>query len=130
MTTSAALPDDEPPALRVVSHGLRTGHGLEVKLAPEKQRSSHIDLPVTVAPAASRRVTAVASRRGTKPSTVAEPLVIGTPATLTLSLMATVLPASGPCPAPGIEVRTYQAPSGLSSGSDHCRCGVSGAVAA
>ena len=70
VTTSTALPADDPPALRLGSHGLRTGHGFEVKLAPEKQRSSHIDLPVIVAPASSSRVTMVASRRGTKPSTV------------------------------------------------------------
>ena len=108
---------------------MRTGHGFEVKLAPEKQRSSHIDFPVIVAPASSNRVTTVASRRGTKPSTVAEPFVIGRPATLTLSLIATDLPASGPWAAPGIDVVTYQAPSGLSVGSAHTRCGVSGAVA-
>ena len=77
--------------------------------APEKHRSSHTALPATVAPASSRRRTIVASVRGTKPSTVAEPLVIGTPATAVLSFTATVRPASGPPPVPVIEVVTYQA---------------------
>jgi hypothetical protein len=129
-TTSATLPLDEPPALRVGSQGLRTGQGCDVKLAPEKHRSSHTDLPAMVAPAASSRVTTVASRVGTKPATVRDPLVMGTPATDTLSLIATVLPASGPPGSPGMEVVTYQAPSGLSAGSDHSRSGATGADAA
>ena len=58
-------------------------------LAPEKQRSSQTALPATVAPAASSRVTTVASRDGTNPSTVFEPFIIGTPATSTLSFTAT-----------------------------------------
>ncbi len=63
-TTSAALPLDEPPAERVSSHGLRTGPVREVCEPPEKQRSSQTDLPAMVAPAASIRVTTVASRSG------------------------------------------------------------------
>lgn len=75
----AALPLDEPPALRAGSHGLRTGAGHDVKLAPEKQRFSHTDFPATLAPASSGRVTTVASRAGTNPSTDDEPFAIGTP---------------------------------------------------
>ena len=62
--TSAALPEEDPPAERVSSHGLRTGPVREVCEPPEKQRSSQTDLPAIVAPAASTRVTMVASRRG------------------------------------------------------------------
>ena len=113
--TSAALPLDEPPAERVRSHGLRTGPVREVWLPPEKHRSSHTAFPVIVAPAASKRVTTVASRVGTKPSTVSEPFIIGTPATMMLSLMATVRPANGPSVASWISVVTYHAPSGLSA---------------
>jgi hypothetical protein len=40
---------------------------------------------------------------------VADPFIIGTPATQTLSLMATVLPANLPPAAPVIVVFTYQA---------------------
>jgi hypothetical protein len=65
MATSAVLPLDEPPVVRVVSHGLRTGPLSEVWLAPDKQRFSQTDLPTTVAPASSRRVTTVASYLGT-----------------------------------------------------------------
>ncbi len=129
--TSAALPLDEPPAERVGSHGLRTGPVRDVWLPPEKQRSSHTALPMIVAPAASRRVTTVASRVGTKPSRVSEPFIIGTPATMMLSLIATVRPDSGPSSVSWIAVVTYQAPSGLSAsaGRDHGRsAGGAGAV--
>src|SRR6478752_2170366 len=112
--TRAALPDDEPPVVRSLSHGFRTGPVTDVWLPPEKQRSSQTDLPVIVAPASSSRVTTVASTLGTNPSRVCEPFIIGTPATAVLSLTATVRPASGPSSAPRISVRTYQAPSGLS----------------
>src|ERR671927_1485164 len=113
--TSAALPLELPPVVRDGSHGLRTGPVTEVWLPPEKQRSSQTDLPAIVAPAPSRRVTTVASSRGTNPSTVCEPFIIGTPATSTLSLTATVRPANGPSAAPRISVVTYQAPRGLSA---------------
>ena len=93
---------------------MRTGPVREVWLPPEKHRSSQTVLPVIVAPAASKRVTTVASRVGTKPSTVSEPFIIGTPATMMLSLMATVRPANGPSMDSWISVVTYHAPSGLS----------------
>jgi hypothetical protein len=105
---------------------LRTGPGHDVKLPPEKHRSSHVDLPAIVAPAASSRRTTVASRLGTKPSIDAEPLTIGTPATAMLSFTATVRPASGPSAVSVIAVRTDHALSGLSTGSDDSRTGTSG----
>jgi len=128
---SAALPLEEPPALRVVSQGFSTSPVEAVIDAPAKQRSSHTALPAIVAPASSRRRTMVASVEGTNPSTVAEPLVIGTPATAVLSLIATVRPASGPSPPSVIEVVTYQALNGLSAGSGRLqeRAGAVGAVA-
>src|SRR3954451_9532357 len=83
--TSAALPLELPPVVREGSHGLRTGPVTEVWLPPEKDRSSQTDLPLTVAPASSSRLTTVASRLGTKPASVCEPFIIGTPATAVLS---------------------------------------------
>src|ERR1700739_5179697 len=73
--TSAALPLDDPPVSRVVSHGLLTGPGAEVKLDPEAQRSSQTLLPVIVAPAASSRSTTVASRLGAKASRARGPVI-------------------------------------------------------
>src|SRR5919205_3281684 len=128
--TSAALPLELPPVVRVGSHGLRTGPVAEVWLPPEKQRSSQTDLPATVAPASSSRVTTVASSDGTNPSRVCEPFIIGTPATAVLSLIATVRPASGPLSAPRISVRTYQAPSGFSASDGRLLVRSSGGVGA
>jgi hypothetical protein len=81
-----------------------------------------------VAPAPSTRVTTVASRRGMNPSTVADPFIMGSPATSMLSLMATRRPASGPSPVRS-SVVTYQAPSSLSASAGHRygRSGISGA---
>ncbi len=67
-------------------------------------------------PAASTRLTTVAFRRGTNPSTARDPFIIGTPATAMLSLITTSRPLSGSSPVGGIRVRTYHAPSGLSAG--------------
>src|SRR6202041_1843555 len=94
--SSAALPLEEPPADLLGSHGLRTGPVRDVCDPPEKQRSSQTAVPVIVAPAPSSLLTPGASRAGTKPPTVDDPFIIGTPATAVLSLIATVRPASGP----------------------------------
>ena len=94
-------------------------------LPPEKHRSSQTALPVITAPAASSRLTTVASRRGMKRCTAADPFIIGTPATAMLSLTATRRPASGPWPAPAISVVTYQAPSSFpaAAGQSYDRTG-------
>ena len=57
----------------------------------------------------------VASKSGTYPSSVEAPFIMGTPATMTLSLMATRLPLSFPPAAPLIDVLRYQALRGFSS---------------
>ena len=69
----------------------------------------------------------MASRCGMSPSTVAEPFIIGTPATAMLSLTATRRPESGPCLPVLMPAVTYQPPSGLASAAGHCqaRTGVS-----
>jgi hypothetical protein len=87
-----------------------------VWLPPEKHRLSQTALPRIVPPASRIRVTMVASMSGTYPSSTLVPFIMGTPATHTLSFMATVLPDRGPDGAPLISVRQYQAPKGLSSG--------------
>ena len=96
--------------------GCAPGRCATCELPPEKHRSSHTALPVIVAPAASSRVTTVASRVGTKPSTVAEPFIIGTPATIDVVLDRDRAPGQRAVAAPPvISVVTYQAPSGLSA---------------
>ena len=62
--TSAPLPLDEPPVVRLRSWGLRTGPVAQVWLPPEKHRFSHTALPRMRPPASRMRVTIVASISG------------------------------------------------------------------
>ena len=48
--TSTALPELDPPALRVGSEGLSTGPLAVVKLEPEKQRFSQVAFPAIMPP--------------------------------------------------------------------------------
>src|SRR5580658_733154 len=79
--TSAALPLEDPPVVRVRSCGLRTKPVSEVWLPKLIQKLSHTDLPVISAPASRSRVTTVASVAGTNPSRTFDPFIIGRPAT-------------------------------------------------
>ena len=85
-------------------------------LPPDMQKCSQCVLPMISAPASSKRVTTVASKSGMKPSIVAAPFIIGTPASMMLSFSATRLPLSLPREAPFTEVLRYQALRGFSSG--------------
>src|SRR6202050_5168378 len=75
--TSAALPLDDPPVVRVGSCGLSTKPVSAVWLPKLIQKLSQTDLPVISAPAARSRVTTVASVEGTKPSITLGPLISG-----------------------------------------------------
>jgi hypothetical protein len=63
--TSAALPEEEPPAEWLGRRGLRTGWGSLVWLPPDRQKHSQVALPTISPPASSMRVTMVASISGT-----------------------------------------------------------------
>jgi hypothetical protein len=63
--TTAADPDDDPPAEWPRRRGLCTGPRVLVWLPPERQKFSQCALPARVAPASSRRVTIVASTSAT-----------------------------------------------------------------
>src|SRR5215467_6039546 len=102
--TTAALPDDEPPAEYPGFRGFCTGPAALVWLPPEKQKYSQWTLPAIVPPASSMRVTIVASTSGTYPSSVDAPFIIGTPARQMLSLSAMRLPFNLPPGAPCISL--------------------------
>jgi hypothetical protein len=106
-------------------HGLCTGPVALVWLPPERQKNSQCALPAMVPPASSTRRATVASISGTKPSSVEEPFIIGTPASAMLSFSTTLRPLSGPLAAPRMSVLTYQALS-LFSSADGRRPGVRG----
>src|SRR5262245_31699792 len=94
--TSAALPLDDPPVECVGRRGFRTAPVTAVFDPDDRPNASAVALPTTRAPASRTRVTTVASMSGTNPSRTPDPFVVGTPATRTLSLNATVRPWSGP----------------------------------
>ena len=114
--SSAAEPEDEPPAEYPSLRGLITGAGLEVWLPPDRQKYSQVALPSIVTPSSRIRVTMLASTSGTKPYKVDAPFIIGTPATITLSFIARVLLDSFPSERPVISDFQYHALCGLSSG--------------
>ena len=60
--TSAALPPEEPPGTRSVSHGLATGPCTLFSFDEPIANSSMFALPRVTAPAAARRSTTVASK--------------------------------------------------------------------
>src|SRR3989344_740128 len=68
--TPTALPPDEPPGMRSVAQGLRTGAGAsnptgataEFSLAEPMANSSQLSLPSVTAPASASLVTTVASK--------------------------------------------------------------------
>src|SRR5687767_1976320 len=94
--TAAADPPLDPPGARVTSHGFFEGPSAEFSVDDPIANSSRLVLPMTIAPAASRRSTTVASYGGTKPRRIFDDAVVGTPAVHMLSLSALDTPCSGP----------------------------------
>ena len=62
--TAAADPPLVPPGMRSSAHGLRTGPNAEFSFDDPIANSSQLVLPMTIAPADSRRATVVASYGG------------------------------------------------------------------
>src|SRR5437660_924661 len=95
--TATADPPLDPPGVRSIAHGLRVGPNAEFSVDEPIANSSQLVLPMTTAPARSRRATAVASYGGTKDSRIRDPAVVRTPRVQRLSFSATGTPASGAC---------------------------------
>src|SRR2546430_14824737 len=87
--TAAAAPPDEPPGTRLKSRGLWTGFHAEFSFDEPMANSSQFSLPRTIAPAASRRDTAVQSYGGRELPKIFDPAVGRTPLVTITSLMAT-----------------------------------------
>src|SRR3954467_8807507 len=97
---AAALPPLDPPGTREWSCGLRVGPKAEFSVELPMANSSRFVLPTTIAPAAVRRCTTVASYGGRQPSRIRDEHVVGMPRVHMLSLSATGTPASGPGSSP------------------------------
>src|SRR6188474_853738 len=88
VATATADPPLEPPGIRDVSHGLRVGPKAECSVEEPIANSSQFVLPMTTAPAACSRSTAVAEYGGVQSPRIREPAVARTPRTQIVSLMA------------------------------------------
>src|SRR5262245_26507117 len=71
--TATADPPLDPPGIRSVAHGFREGPYAEFSVDEPMANSSQTVLPTTIAPAASSRLTTVASNGGTYCSRIFEP---------------------------------------------------------
>src|SRR5829696_600611 len=98
--TAAEEPPDEPPGMRLRSHGLRVGRKPEFSVDEPIANSSMLVLPSSTVPAALSRAATVASYGGRQPSRIFDPLVVGTPSVTTTFLRATGTPVSRPRSAP------------------------------
>ena len=94
--TAAALPPEEPPVVRVVSHGLRAGPNRSGSVTGRIPISGVLVLPTMIAPAERSRRTSALSSLGTQSSIARMPIVVRTPSvSATRSLIAIGTPASG-----------------------------------
>src|SRR5579885_2431568 len=93
--TAAALPPEEPPGVRAVSHGLRAGPNALFSLDEPIANSSMFVLPTTTASAARRRSTTAASYGGTYSPSILDPAVERSPRVQMASFTATGTPARG-----------------------------------
>src|SRR5512141_2072981 len=86
--TAAAEPPLDPPATRVVSHGLRTGPNAEFSVDDPIANSSRFVLPAIAAPATRNFAMAVASNGETNLRRIADAHVVGMSVVTMLSLIA------------------------------------------
>src|SRR5437588_6158758 len=97
---AAASPPLEPPAVRDKSQGLLVRPYMRLSVSHAMRSSGQLVTPRTIAPAARRRLTKVASRFGTYPFLKLVPASQRNPATSMELLMLMGTPLSAPRPAP------------------------------
>src|SRR5215471_16492999 len=85
--TAAALPPEEPPGMRDVSHGLRVGPAELFSVDEPIANSSMLARPTKTAPSFRSRAIAVPSPGGRYPSRIRDAQVVVRPAIHMLSLM-------------------------------------------
>ena len=93
--TAAADPPDDPPGVRVKSHGLNVGPYPEFSVDEPIANSSILVLPIMTTPALFSLLTTVESYGGSHPCKIFEPAVVGTPFCARTSLSASGIPAIG-----------------------------------
>ena len=104
LPVAAAEPEDEPPGVRRVSHGLRVGPGGAVA------NSVVTVLPRMTAPASRSAVTEAASRCVRQPLKKAEPFSVGKSRVSMMSLTPTGMPSIGESGLPSFQRAVERAP--------------------
>src|ERR671916_835060 len=98
---AAAVPPEEPPGVRVVSHGLLVTPKSSLVVCPKSpSMKATLVFPTMIAPASFKRRATVASQSATKSLKAGLPQVVCSPATLKLSLIVIGTPCSGPASSP------------------------------
>src|SRR5215472_796303 len=104
--TAADDPPDDPPGMRVRSHGLADGPNAEFSVDDPIANSSMLVLPRMITPASRSRLVTVASYGGRQPSRIFDPQVVGMSFVVSTSLSASGTPASGPSGYPAARLRS------------------------
>src|SRR5438874_4466003 len=97
--TAAPLPPVDPPGVKPSRQGLLVAGKMALVVPTAAASSGRLVLPRTAPPAVRSRAMATMSSLATRSRHTALPSVQGMPATGRLSLIARVMPASGPWPA-------------------------------
>src|SRR5687767_3440536 len=92
--TAADEPPEEPPGIRVRSHGLRVTPYALFSVEEPIANSSMLVLPRITSPALRSRAVRVASYGGRQPSRILDPAVVGMSVVVKTSLCAIGTPAS------------------------------------
>src|SRR5215208_4000959 len=98
---AAAVPPEEPPGVRLVSHGLLVTPKSSLAVCPKSlSMKATLVFPTMIAPACLSRWATVASESASKSLKAGLPQVVCSPATLKLSLIVMGTPCSGPVASP------------------------------
>ena len=99
--TAAAVPPEDPPGVRVGSHGLRVMPVSSELVSPLQPNSGVVVLPIRTAPASrSRAVAGASTSQAWSGSTVRLPRRVGQPRVRMRSLIEVGTPSSGPTGSP------------------------------
>ncbi len=100
LATATAAPPLEPPGVSAGFHGFLVTPKRGFSVTALWPNSDVLVFPMTMAPAALRRATAIASSSGTWSAKSREPPVVGSPRVKRTSLIETGTPWSGPSGSP------------------------------
>lgn len=100
--TRAADPPEDPPTLRVTSHGLRVGPDNRDSVVEVNPNSGSVDLPKAVVPSCSNCVAHTDVERAGRSVVARDPSRVGSPVTASLSLMNVGIPPNAAAELSGV----------------------------